>query len=162
MPDVVSSETRSRMMAGIRGKHTQPELKLRRSLHKRGYRYRLHVANLPGKPDLVFPKLRAVIQVHGCFWHCHDCHLFRWPSSHIEFWETKITRTRERDAEVNAALAHRGWRVLTVWECSLKGKTRLPPDELASTIERWLLSGSGTLNIQGRTDAQHRRPHRLA
>ena len=94
MNDVVDSATRSRMMSGIKGKNTKPELMVRSGLHRLGYRFRLHRKDLPGKPDLVFAKHRAVIFVHGCFWHYHDCHLFKMPSTRREFWETKIGRNR--------------------------------------------------------------------
>ena len=92
MADVVDRKTRSRMMSGIRGKNTRPELLIRKGLHARGFRFRLHDKRLPGKPDLVLPKYSAVIFVHGCFWHGHDCHLFKWPQSRREFWRKKITR----------------------------------------------------------------------
>src|SRR3954470_16295918 len=92
MADVVSSGVRSRMMAGIRGTNTAPEMILRRALHAEGFRYRLHDRRLPGKPDMVFPRHHAVIFAHGCFWHGHDCHLFKWPSTRPEFWQTKIRR----------------------------------------------------------------------
>ena len=121
MTDVVSPQVRSRMMSGIRGKNTRPELLIRRRLHRLGYRYRLHSSKLPGKPDLVFPRYRAVIFVNGCFWHGHDCHLFKWPSSRAEWWRAKITRTRATDAASRKALAQAGWRILDVWECALKG-----------------------------------------
>ncbi|HEY2961664.1 MAG TPA: very short patch repair endonuclease [Pyrinomonadaceae bacterium] len=149
MADVVDSETRSRMMAGIRGKDTQPELLIRRALHRRGFRYRLHVASLPGKPDLVFPRQHAVIQVNGCFWHCHECHLFKWPSSRVQFWRTKIMRNREKDAEASAALVRAGWRVLTVWECAFKGRTRRKEDDVITDVATWLVSGRGNKTLQG-------------
>ena len=109
------------MMAGIRGRNTRPELVIRKALHARGFRYRLHVAGLPGKPDIVLPRFRAVIFVHGCFWHGHDCPLFRLPATRSEFWEAKISRNRERDREVLGALKTTGWRCLTVWECAIRG-----------------------------------------
>jgi DNA mismatch endonuclease (patch repair protein) len=149
MPDVVDRETRSRMMAGIRGKNTQPELLIRRALHRLGFRYRLHVASLPGKPDLVFPKQHAVILVNGCFWHCHECHLFKWPSSRVEFWRTKITRNREKDAEASVALVRAGWRVLTVWECALKGRTRRKEEDVIADVAKWLVSGRSNKTLQG-------------
>jgi DNA mismatch endonuclease (patch repair protein) len=154
MPDVVDRETRSRMMAGIRGKDTRPELLLRRALHSRGFRYRVHVAALPGKPDMVFPKWRAIIQIHGCFWHCHDCHLFKWPSSRVDFWRAKITRNREKDNEANRALVRAGWRILTVWECALKGRTRLKNDEVAAEAAAWLRTGTGNMTLQGVNNAR--------
>ena len=154
MPDVVDPKTRSWMMAGIRGKDTQPELLLRRALHSRGFRYRLHDAKLPGKPDIVFPKKHAVIQVHGCFWHCHNCHLFKWPSSRIDFWRAKITRNSEKDAEVNRALVRAGWRILTVWECALKGRNRLPLNKVIDETVAWLISGKDNLSLQGSEDVE--------
>ena len=154
MPDVVDPKTRSRMMSGIRGKDTQPELVLRRALHRRGFRYRLHVTSLPGKPDMVFPKQRAIIQVHGCFWHLHNCHLFKWPSSRVAFWRSKITRNSEKDAETFYALTQAGWRILTVWECAFKGKTRRTVDEVISSAADWLTSGSGNMTLQGRNDGR--------
>ena len=138
MNDVVDSATRSRMMSGIKGKNTKPELMVRSGLHRLGYRFRLHRKDLPGKPDLVFAKHRAVIFVHGCFWHYHDCHLFKMPSTRREFWETKIGRNRERDREVQAALRAAGGRALGVWEWALKGKGRLEADEVLARAVTWL------------------------
>lgn len=160
MPDIVDRETRSRMMSGIRAKNTRPELTLRQILHKRGFRYRLHVAKLPGKPDIVFPQRRAVIQVHGCFWHCHTCHLFKWPSTRVDFWREKINKNRKKDHQTNRTLRLMGWRVLTVWECALKGRTRLPADEVVNAIETWLVSGKNNKTLQGEDNAS--RPHSLA
>ena len=117
-------------MAGIRAKDTKPELFIRKALHAKGFRYRLHDRRLPGKPDMSFPKYRAVILVNGCFWHGHDCHLFKWPSTRQEFWRRKITRNRQKDEETRQALKAGGWRVVyDSRECALKGKTRLDPDE---------------------------------
>lgn len=149
MADVVSAEVRSRMMAGIRGKNTKPEMIIRRGLHVKGFRYLLHDKRLPGKPDLVFPKYRAVIFVHGCFWHGHDCHLFKWPKTRRGFWRKKIERNREIDEGAISALKQSGWRCCVIWECSLKSPTRLP---IAGTIERiahWLDSSSRSLTIRG-------------
>lgn len=122
------------MMSGIRGKNTKPELLVRKALHKRGFRYRLHCTGLPGKPDLCFPKHRAVIFVHGCFWHGHDCHLFKWPSTRPDFWRAKIARNREADATSREKLLAEGWRVGVVWECALKGRTRLPFDAVVDSL----------------------------
>ena len=97
MADIVDKKTRSKMMAGIKGKNTKPEMLIRKALFAKGLRYRLHDKNLPGKPDLVFPKYKAVIFVQGCFWHGHDCHLFKWPTSNKEYWRNKINRNREVD-----------------------------------------------------------------
>jgi DNA mismatch endonuclease (patch repair protein) len=148
--DVVDSATRSRMMSGIKGKNTKPELAIRSGLHRLGYRFRLHRKDLPGKPDLVFAKYRAVIFVHGCFWHYHDCHLFKMPSTRREFWEAKIGRNQERDREVQAALREAGWRSLVIWECALKGKTRLEFGEAVSRTSAWLIGGESEGVIRGR------------
>lgn len=113
--DVVGKAKRSEMMAGISGKNTKPELKIRKALHGKGYRYRLHEKTLPGKPDIILKKYNAVIFVHGCFWHKHDCHLFKWPSTRPDFWEHKITGNTKRDKKVNKQLDELNWRRLTVW-----------------------------------------------
>jgi DNA mismatch endonuclease (patch repair protein) len=112
------------MMAGIGPVNTKPEMLIRRALHALGYRYRLHVKGLPGKPDLVFPGRRAVIFVHGCFWHGHDCALFRWPATREEFWRS-IAGNIARDQRATEQLLDQGWRVLDIWECTLKGRERL-------------------------------------
>jgi len=137
-------------MQAIRSRDTKPEVTLRRLLHARGFRYRLHVKDLPGKPDIVFPKYHAVIQIHGCFWHGHGCYLFRWPQSRREFWESKINTNRSRDERAIRALKERGWRVLTVWECALKGRFRQPEAVLIAEIEAWLRNESGDTNNQYR------------
>lgn len=147
--DVVNAATRSRMMSGIRGKDTKPELVVRRGLHALGFRYRLHDRRLPGKPDMVLPRWRAAIQINGCFWHGHDCGLFRWPGTRQEFWRSKIGRNVERDREVEAALDRAGWRVLTVWECALKGPARIGADAVVSGAADWLRSGARTGDIRG-------------
>ena len=149
MADVVSPEKRSEMMSGIRGKDTKPELLIRKSLHARGFRYRLHDSKLPGKPDLAFPRYKAVIEIHGCFWHGHDCHLFKWPSSRKAFWKGKITGNMERDRKNHAALEQLGWRILTIWECALKGRTRKPLDDVIEQTASWLRSGKSNSEITG-------------
>ncbi|MBC2669704.1 very short patch repair endonuclease [Novosphingobium piscinae] len=147
--DVVDAATRSRMMAGIRGQNTKPELAVRRGLHALGFRFRLHDRTLPGRPDLVLPRWRAVIQVQGCFWHGHDCPLFRWPGTRQDFWRTKIGRNMERDRETDAALDHAGWRVLKVWECALKGPGRIGADAVIAGVAEWLHSKARTGVIRG-------------
>lgn len=137
------------MMAGIRGKNTKPELLIRKALHARGFRYRIHCKDLPGNPDMCFPKYRAVIFVHGCFWHGHDCHLFKWPKTRPEFWSAKIARNREVDALAEQRLLAEEWRMATVWECALKGKTRLPLEDVVASLERWLQSDESSLEIEG-------------
>ena len=152
MADIVTPEKRSLMMSGIRGKDTRPEILVRKALFAKGWRYRLHDKRLPGKPDLVFPRLRAVVFVDGCFWHGHHCHLFRLPSSRVDFWMEKIGRNRERDIEVRRRLDELGWRHLTVWECALKGRTRLPIVEVIDRVADWLESGKDAVAIEGVTD----------
>lgn len=120
MVDVVDPATRSRMMSGIRGKNTKPELLVRRYLHGAGLRFRLHVKELPGKPDLVFPKYKTVVFVHGCFWHQHPgCKYAYVPKNNSAFWVSKLSSNRERDAKAIEALKALGWRPLVIWECSL-------------------------------------------
>ena len=147
--DVVDAETRSRMMAGIKGSNTKPELLIRRGLHRRGFRFRLYAKNVEGKPDLVFASRKAVIFVHGCFWHAHGCHLFKWPSTRQEFWRKKIGSSVNRDAVVRESVVRQGWRQLRVWECALKGKTRRPLDGLLDEIEQWLNGETADHEIGG-------------
>ena len=149
MADIVPAEVRSRMMSGIRGKNTKPELILRTGLHAAGFRFRIHVADLPGKPDIVLPRFRAVIFAHGCFWHGHDCHLFKMPSTRRDFWQAKIDRNREVDVRNQSQLADAGWRKAVVWECALKGRARLAHDEVIDSCAKWLQSGSQALEIRG-------------
>jgi DNA mismatch endonuclease (patch repair protein) len=152
LADVVDPATRSRMMAGIRGKNTKPELQIRKALHARGFRYRLH-CDLPGKPDMCLPKYRAVVFVHGCFWHGHDCHLFKWPKTRPEFWRAKIARNREVDRLAEGRLLAEGWRVATVWECAIKGRHRLHMPDVLDTLQAWLVSDVLTLSIRGGDNA---------
>jgi len=145
MADVVDKETRSRMMSGIRGKDTRPEKRLRTALHAAGFRYRIHDRKLPGKPDLVFPMYKAVIFVHGCFWHRHpECWWNTNPSSNTGFWKTKFEQNSERDARNISTLRELGWRVAVVWECSF----RLTSDaEVASSVGAWLKMGKYVLTL---------------
>ena len=146
-------------MSGIRGKDTKPELTIRKALHARGYRYRLHSPAVPGKPDLLLRRYRAAIFVHGCFWHGHDCHLFKLPSTRTEFWQQKIDRNRARDAEVEAALRDQGWRRLVIWECALKGKSRIPLDEVMDATVKWLADNKKDLEIRGQSEECQNRNH---
>lgn len=148
MTDIVDRKTRSRYMAGIRGSNTKPERQLRSALHILGFRFRLH-AKLPGRPDVVLPKYKAAIFVHGCFWHNHDCHLFRWPSTRRKFWKAKLSGNRERDTQTLGKLDASGWRCLTVWECALKGKHRLGLEKTASLAQRWIIKGRHGDEIRG-------------
>jgi len=135
-------------MSGIRGKNTRPEIQIRKSLHAVGYRYRLH-GKLPGKPDLVFPSRKAVLFINGCFWHNHDCHLFRLPATRTNFWREKLAANVARDARANALLHDSGWRVGSVWECALRGGEKLPFELVINGIGNWLDSGQNDLVIRG-------------
>ena len=126
------------MMAGIRGTNTRPEMLLRKGLHALGWRYRLHGRGIPGKPDLVFSGRRALIFVNGCFWHGHDCHLFKWPKSRAEFWREKIAGNVGRDQRVREELLADGWRIAEVWECTLKGRERRPLNEVLAACDAFL------------------------
>lgn len=153
MTDVVDKETRSRMMAGIRAKNTKPELLLRRALHSRGFRYRLHSPILPGKPDIVFPKYRVAVFVHGCFWHAHDCKYFKLPRSRTEFWQEKLLKNAARDEMVIANTQALGWRVLVVWECATREfRASDSGDALIETIAQWIVgtAPSAQIGIDGR------------
>ncbi len=141
MPDVLSPTQRSYCMSRIRGKNTRPERLIRRGLFALGFRYRLHRRSLPGCPDLVFPRHQAVIFVHGCLWHKHECDLFKWPKTNAGFWRRKIGRNSKNDKKNIAELNLAGWRVLTVWECALRGRERRKPEQLMRDIARWLMSG---------------------
>jgi DNA mismatch endonuclease (patch repair protein) len=119
--DVVSKTVRSRMMAGIRGKDTLPEIHVRKVLHNHGFRFRLHSKNLPGKPDIVLPRYRVCIFVHGCFWHRHpECRYATSPKTRPEFWTEKFRQNVERDKKNREALLHMGWRVIEIWECAIR------------------------------------------
>lgn len=144
MADVVPPEVRSRMMSGIRGKDTQPEWLVRLALHARGFRYRLHVRDLPGCPDIVLPRYRVVVFIHGCFWHGHDCPMFRWPKTRADFWQVKIGRNQSNDERHLAALRMAGWRVAIVWECALRGRV-----DVGTMLAEWINSGGVVCEIRG-------------
>lgn len=129
-------------MSGIRGRNTKPEKLIRSALHRLGFRFRLHSSRIPGRPDLVLPKYRAAVFVHGCFWHGHDCPLFRLPGTRRDFWEAKISRNRERDVEVKQAVLATGWRHLTVWECALRGGGEGAVARTGEKAARWLCQTS--------------------
>lgn len=138
MADVLTPEQRRLNMKRIKAKDTKTEILLRKGLHQRGYRFRLHRKDLPGKPDMVFPKYMAVIFVNGCFWHMHNCHLFKLPETRTDFWHDKLSRNAERDKSKYEELQSLGWRVLIIWECAVKGKMRLPPAETLDLCESFL------------------------
>ncbi len=150
MPDVVSQQKRSEMMSGIKGKNTRPELLIRKALHAKGFRFRLHSSDVPGKPDLILPKYKAAIFVHGCFWHCHDCHLFKWPKSRCGFWKEKIEGNKTRDLKNQELLRESGWRRLVIWECAVKGKSRLDFNYLIDATSSWIISGESEFEIAGK------------
>lgn len=132
--DRLSKEERSRLMSRIRGKDTKPEMVVRKLVHAAGYRYRLHRRDLPGCPDLVFPRYRKVILVHGCFWHRHFCRKGRsTPRTRRGFWKKKFEQNRERDRKNRRALRRQGWQVLVVWECETKN-----PDKLLNRLHSFL------------------------
>ena len=139
MADIVSRAQRSKIMSKIRARDTQLELSIRRGLHARGYRYRLHDKKLAGTPDMVFPKFKSVVFVNGCFWHGHDCELFRLPSTRRDFWAKKIDSTRNRDFRAREHLISSGWRVLAVWECSIRGSNRKPIQSIVDQVANWLM-----------------------
>lgn len=135
MVDRISPVERSRVMAAVKSKDTTPEMIVRRMVHSMGYRYRLHTKNLPGTPDLVFPRLRKVVNVHGCFWHMHSCGRCRIPASRRSYWTAKIRRNAQRDKRTKRRLQRAGWQVLVVWECqTMPGKL----DRLRARISRFL------------------------
>ncbi|MDO9562863.1 MAG: DNA mismatch endonuclease Vsr [Bradyrhizobium sp.] len=149
MIDVVDRITRSRMMAGIRGKDTKPEMALRRALHNLGLRYRLHVARLPGRPDIVLPRHNAIVEVHGCFWHRHEhCAFSTKPASNMPFWRAKFGDTINRDKRNVDALRKLGWRVAIVWECAVKEQGA---DAVADKIAAWLRTRSAFKEISSRS-----------
>ena len=149
MADIVDRQTRSRMMAGIRGKDTKPELAIRRALHARGLRFRLHAKGMAGRPDLVLRKHRAVIFVHGCYWHRHEgCPFATTPASRPEFWSEKFLANVRRDLAVRGTLAGEGWRVAIVWECALRQAPMVA--KVAALVETWLVSDSCSLEVPER------------
>lgn len=135
-------------MARIRGRHTQPELSIRKLLFARGKRYRLH-SKLPGSPDIVLPRYRAALFVHGCFWHGHDCRPALRPASRPEYWSNRIARNRTRDARALAMLHQLGWRVAVVWECAVRNQQKIDAEELADRLVGWLEEGRADLEIRG-------------
>ena len=151
MTDTVDQKTRSRIMSAVKGKDTQFEMAIRKGLFAKGFRYRLHVKSLPGKPDIVLPRYKAVVLVSGCFWHGHHCCLSALPVTHREFWETKIRTNRANDNKVRRLLRTGGWRVLTIWQCAVKGPGRFPIGEVLDQAEDWIVGGLDEAEIRGRS-----------
>jgi DNA mismatch endonuclease (patch repair protein) len=147
--DIVDRATRSRMMSGIRGRDTKIELVVRKALHARGLRYRLHNRTLPGRPDIAFIGAKVAIFMNGCFWHGHDCPFFRLPASNTEFWQAKIGANRERDLRSLEALHALGWRTAVVWECSIRNRPAEDFAALLDQLEEWIRMGSGHLDLRG-------------
>lgn len=141
MADITDSATRSRMMSGIKGKHTSPELAVRKGLHAQGLRFRLHHKGLPGRPDLVLAKYHVAVFVHGCFWHQHGCKNSVLPKTRAEFWLEKLTGNVERDQKAVGKLLASGWRVATIWECSVRVATHSGSADLYERLARWIRQG---------------------
>ena len=149
MADIVSPEKRSQMMASIKGKNTKPEIAIRKALHRMGFRYKLHDKTLPGTPDLVFPKYKAVLFIHGCFWHGHNCNLFKLPSTRPDFWMDKITRNQYVDQKNISDLNCRNWRTATIWECSIRKNAKYDVSEVIKIFTQWLVSDKKIFEIRG-------------
>lgn len=140
--DRLTKEQRSANMARISSRDTKPEVHVRRQLFSRGLRFRKNVAKLPGRPDIVFPRYKAIIQIHGCFWHGHrDCKISRTPKSNIEYWSAKISRNRERDRDAEGRLQQEGWRVKVIWECDLKSIPKEEQAEFFDSLASWVRNG---------------------
>ncbi len=154
MIDVVDQATRSRMMSSIRSRNTGPEVALRSALHRLGFRFRLHRAGLPGRPDIVLPRHDAVVFVHGCFWHRHPgCRLAYTPRSRQDFWELKFAANVDRDARQRAALLEGGWRVAVVWECAMREQGA---QAVAAALAGWMTGCGRELEIGGSGAAKDR------
>lgn len=143
MTDVVDAATRSRMMSNIRAKNTRPELFLRKALHARGFRYRLHVKDISGKPDLVFPRYNALIDIRGCFWHSHGCHYCKPLATNLEFWQKKLVENQRRDKRNLDKQREAGWRCLIAWECAVRKAQRTGDSlDVVGLAAQWLIAGS--------------------
>jgi DNA mismatch endonuclease (patch repair protein) len=151
MTDIHTPLTRSKNMRAIKGQNTKPEIIVRKALYAKGFRYRLHLKNLPGSPDIVLPRYRALIFVNGCFWHGHRCHLSKIPSTRPEFWLKKISENISRDLFNQNLLMDSKWRIAVIWECSIRGNKKLDFQLLISELENWLLDlTSKSIEISGK------------
>lgn len=138
LADVHNLVIRSKNMRAIKSKDTKPEMVIRKALHARGLRFRLHAKHLPGSPDIVFPRFKAVIFINGCFWHGHHCHLSSTPKTRQEFWLGKISNNMNRDRLTQGHLLNAGWRLGVVWECAIVGRTKHKFDAVIDELENWL------------------------
>ena len=155
MSDVLTLLQRHHCMSRIRGKNTKPEILVRKGLHARGFRFRLHNKKLPGSPDIVLPKYGVAIMVNGCFWHGHKgCRYATKPKSNVEFWETKIARNRHRDEVTAAHLEALGWTVITIWECELRANSQL--DDRLNTLAEEIRRAYEAKRIKERDKCQSR------
>lgn len=159
MVDVLTREQRQLNMSRIRGRNTKPEMLIRRGLHTRGLRYRLHDRTLPGRPDLVFSKYRTVVFIHGCFWHLHGCSLSKIPATRQNFWKAKLEGNAVRDNKAISALQKDGWRVLVIWECALRGPDRLNEADVIDYAAGYISQKHGNSYVEidsqyGRLDAK--------
>ncbi|WP_194867594.1 very short patch repair endonuclease [Pseudoalteromonas sp. PPB1] len=153
MADVHNKDSRQKNMAAIRSKNSRPERFIRLQLATLGFHYVTNKKSLPGTPDIVIKKFKAIIFVNGCFWHGHNCHLFKVPQTNTKFWISKIHSNTVRDKEVVAKLMAQGWRILIVWECSMKGANKLRKKDLLDRMEEWILRGDNysELSFRGLT-----------
>ncbi|WP_443255983.1 very short patch repair endonuclease [Xenorhabdus sp. IM139775] len=144
-----NESVRRRLMASIPSKNTIPELWVRKRLHKKGFRYRVHVKSLPGCPDIVLPKYRCVIFIHGCFWHMHLCPFFHWPATRTSWWHKKLETNCYRDLSAQDKLRELRWRVLVIWECAIRGRSRLGEEKLLEIATDFIYNGGPMLDISG-------------
>jgi DNA mismatch endonuclease (patch repair protein) len=149
MADIVDPATRTRMMSGIRGRNTRIEVAVRKGLFALGYRYRTDVRSLPGRPDIVLPRWNVVILVHGCFWHAHDCGLYRIPATRPEFWREKLEGNAGRDRRNEAALKNAGWRIAIVWECALRGRGASALGDVINSLHEWIRGREQMIELRG-------------
>lgn len=136
-------------MSRIRSTNTKPELAIRKALHRRGFRYRLHSSTVAGRPDMVLPAHKAVVFMHGCFWHGHDCAFYRPPKTRPDFWAAKIGANRKRDETVGGLLRDAGWRRLVIWECALRGQPQDVIEKVADRAAKWIRSRARDGEIRG-------------
>lgn len=149
MADVLTLEQRRRNMSRIRGRDTKPEMLIRRGLHAKGLRFRVQRRDLPGRPDLTFPRYGCIIQVHGCFWHWHGCPICKVPQTRPDFWQAKLQANVERDRAAENALREAGWRTGIVWECALRGRANLSDGAVIDRLDRFVRSNADGITIEG-------------